>query len=657
MDVKKYLALFLTESRERLAGMEKVLVALDRAPGAPPQGAVDEFFRAAHSIKGMAASMGYTHTANLAHALEDLMQPVRAGSLPTTRALVDLMLAGVDRLRELVEKLAESEGQEAHDGKAAAAIEALIEKIRQHQASAPLVPASAGVIPSTDGGTPEITPTPTPAPVPAATAPASSPAAVIVQVEIAPTSRTPAVRGYLVHKRLSEIASIVKVTPSLEEVKKGNFDRKLVLELASNPGEDVIRAKVTAIPEVVRVEIRRGGQVIPEAEKEAPTVPKSDRIVRIPAPLLDSMIDGVGEILTLRHTLRSEAEKANSPRMLDAVSRLEAIAQEMHRGALAARLAPIGTILERLPRTAREVGRLSGKEVDVEIAGSDIEIDRAILEEIQGPLVHVVRNSVDHGIEAPEDRVAKGKPARGRMKIDITREKDFVTIKIADDGRGIDPNRIRRVAYERGLVPEERLAQLSDAEALRLICLPGFSTAERITEISGRGVGMDVVRTTVEGFGGEFDIESVVGRGTTIVMKLPRTIALVQVLLAHTGEEMYAVPLNKILRSIEVAAAEVKSVPRGSAIEVGAELVPMRPLAEALGRPVAARLTGDLRVRALVVEGRGKKAALAVDEISGVQEVVVKPLGMPLRRIEGIAGITRVGDGRPVFLLDPQKLL
>lgn len=647
MDLKKYLGLFLSESRERIAGMEKVLVALDRAPGAPPQGAVDEFFRAAHSIKGMAASMGYTQTTNLSHALEDLMQPVRGGSLPTTRALVDLMLAGVDRLRELVEALEENEGIEKGDASA------LVEKIREHQASAPLIPVTTGVVPEmpADGGKPELTPTPTPLMTP------STPASVIVQVEIAPSSRTPAVRGYLVHKRLSEIAAIVKMTPSLEDVKKGNFDRKLQIELSSNPGEDVIRAKITAIPEVVRVEIRRGGQVVPEAEKEAPTVPKSDRIVRIPAPLLDSMIDGVGEILTLRHTLRAEAERTHSPRMMEAVIRLESIAQEMHRGALAARLAPIGTILERLPRTAREVGRLSGKEVDVEISGSDIEIDRAILEEIQGPLVHVVRNSVDHGIEAPEDRVAKGKAARGRLKIDITREKDFVRIKVADDGRGIDPNKIRRVAYERGMMDEERLSQLTDADALRLICLPGFSTAERITEISGRGVGMDVVRTTVEGFGGEFDIESAVGKGTTIVMKLPRTIALVQVLLAHTGEEMYAVPLNKILRSIEVLAAEVKSVPRGSAIEVNNELIPMRPLAEALGRPVAARLTGDLRVRALVVEGRGRKAALAVDEISGVQEVVVKPLGMPLRRIEGIAGITRVGDGRPVFLLDPQKLL
>ncbi|HVO29286.1 MAG TPA: chemotaxis protein CheW, partial [bacterium] len=482
---------------------------------------------------------------------------------------------------------------------------------------------------------------------------------VSIQVEIAATSRTPAVRGYLVHKRLAELGRVVRVVPSVEDVKRGNFDRKLLVELAGAPSDDVIRAKVSGIPEVVRVEIRKAGEVVGPAETKADViqVPKPDRFVRMPAALLDTLIDGVGEILTLRHMLREEAALASSARLLEGVTRLERIAQEMHRGALSARLSPIESIVERMPRIAREVARVSSKEVDIDISGGDIEIDRAILEEIHGPLVHVVRNAVDHGIETGAERAAAGKPARGRLQIRITREKDFVTIAVADDGRGMDPNKLRAAAVKKGLLDEARAAALDDREALRLVCLPGFSTAERVTEISGRGVGMDVVKTTVEGFGGEFEIESTVGKGSMILMRLPRTIALVQVLLAHTGEEMYAVPLNKIMRSIEVGANEVKSVPKGSAIEVGGELVPMRPLAEALGRPVAARLTGDLRVRALVVEGRGKKAALAVDEISGVQEVVVKPLGMPLRRIEGVAGITRVGDGRPVFLLDPQKLL
>lgn len=626
--------------------MEKVLGALE-VPGPGQAEAIDEFFRAAHSIKGMSASMGYTAMTALSHALEDLMEPMRRGAVPVRRGAIDLMLAGLDRLRELVDGVEENGGNERGD----AAL--LVSRIREE---APL-PAA----------------TPTPEPVmrvesaPEATeavpvnrpAPPASGATVTILVEIASTSRTPAVRGYLVHKRLSEIGQIVQMTPSLDEVKRGNFDRKMTLELAGAPKDDAIRAKVAGIPEVVRVEIRKSGEAVAGAAEAKPEVvaPKADRFVRIPATLLDTLIDGVGEILTLRHALRAEAILANSPRLLEGVTRLERIAQEMHRGALSARLSPIESIVERMPRTAREVARLSGKEVDIEISGGDIEIDRAILEEIHGPLVHVVRNAVDHGLEAPEERVAAGKAARGRLQIRITREKDFVTIAVSDDGRGMDPRKLRAAAVQKGLLDEARAAALDDREALRLICLPGFSTADRITEISGRGVGMDVVKTTVEGFGGEFEIESTIGRGSMILMRLPRTIALVQVLLAHTGEEMYAVPLNKILRSIEVSADDVKTVPKGSAIEVNRELIPMRPLAEALGRPVAARLTGDLRVRALVVEGRGRKAALAVDEISGVQEVVVKPLGMPLRRIEGVAGITRIGDGRPVFLLDPQKLL
>lgn len=650
-DLKKYLGLFLSESRERLQAMERVLVDLEKAEGAPQAGSIDDFFRAAHSIKGMAASMGFQQTTALSHALEDMMEPVRSGAEPLTRPMIDLMLAGVDRLRELVESIDAGEGKES-----GGSTDALVAKIRDLKSGkpAPLPPTAAEL----EGERPA----PVKPPAAAGAENGSNEPTVSVQVEIANTSRTPAVRGYLVHKRLSELGPIVRMVPALEDVKKGNFDRKMLLELGGSPADDAIRAKVAGIPEIVRVEIRRGGQVVAsDASQEAPTVSaaqqKADRIVRINASLLDSLIDGAGELLTLRHVLRNEAAKTNNARLLDAVTRMERVAHEMHRGALGARLAPIGTILERLPRTAREVARLSGKEVEVEIEGGEIEIDRAILEEIQGPLVHVIRNAVDHGIETPETRVENGKPARGRLHIRITREKDFVTISVADDGRGIDPNKIRAAAVKRGIIDPEKAEGLDDREALRLICLPGFSTAEKLTEISGRGVGMDVVRTTVEGFGGEFEIESTIGRGSLMLLRLPRTIALVQVLLAHTGEEMYAVPLNKILRSIEVGSGDVKSVPRGSAIEVNGELIPMRPLAEALGRPVASTLTADLRVRALVVESRGKKAALSVDEIAGVQEVVVKPLGMPLRRIEGVAGITRVGDGRPVFLLDPQKLL
>jgi two-component system chemotaxis sensor kinase CheA len=649
--------------------MEKVLVALESGSGGAGPGAVDDFFRAAHSIKGMAASMGYQATTSLAHALEDLMEPVRSGAQPMTRAMVDLMLAGVDRLRELVDAVEASSGTEKGDAAA------LVARIRDHLKSAPLPVLGTGKVavpkePKTATPAAPLAPQEPPPPVAPPPGPSAAQIAadaviaaqgtVTVQIEIAPTSRTPAVRGYLVHKRLAEIGTIVRMVPSLEDVKRGNFDRKLLIELGGSAADDAIRAKVTGIPEVVRVEIRRGDKPVDAAaaaEAVAGLTKPADRTLRIPAQLLDSLIDGVGEILTLRHTLRDGALHANNPRLIEAVTRLDRVAQDMHRGALQARLSPIGTIMERMPRTAREVARLSGKEVDVEISGGEIEIDRAILEEIHGSIVHVIRNAVDHGVETAEDRVAIGKGARGRVNIKITRERDFVSIAIADDGRGIDPVRLKRVAYERGLIDEKRASEMDDREALRLICLPGFSTAERVTEISGRGVGMDVVKTTVEGFGGEFEIESVIGKGTTISMRLPRTIALVQVLLAHTGEEMYAVPLNKILRSIEVAAADVKAVPKGSAIEVAGELIPMRPLAEALGRPVAARMTADLRVRALVIEGRGKKAALAVDEIAGVEEVVVKPLGMPLRRIEGVAGITRVGDGRPVFLLDPQKLL
>lgn len=554
--------------------MQRSLVALEADPSDSHH--IDEFFRDAHSLKGMAAAMGFTPIRDLSHACEDLMDAVRSGRLTFSTDEADALLAATEALSAMLSEV-ESDGSPQGGGdvrRITARLRAAIPDTDDEEASAPRID-----IPDL----PDVGPPPEP------------PAA---------REATPA-------------------EPSAPEP-------------TPRP-----RPQPKARPQ-------------PEPAKARRSPAPGQRAVKVSTDLLDRLIDGLGEIMAVRQLLSSEVRKQRNPLLFEALMRLDRAAGTLRDDVVASRLAPLASVLDRLPIVARNVARARDKRVETHIEGGQIEIDRSILAALDQPLMHIIRNGVDHGLETPAERSAAAKPERGQLHIRVRREKDLVVVDVSDDGRGMDPDVIGERAVERGLVSRERLETMTPTRKLELVCTPGFSTADQVTDVSGRGVGMDVVRTTVERFGGSLLLHSAVGEGTTVSLRLPRILALMDVILVMAGSETFALPLSRIERTIDVSADQVQAAGEGYEVTVGEEKLPVRSLAAMV--QLQSNWEGD-RLRAVIVEASSGPTAFRVDEIQGLREVVIKPLAPPLVGIEGLAGVTLADEGRPVFVVDPLKLL
>jgi len=327
----------------------------------------------------------------------------------------------------------------------------------------------------------------------------------------------------------------------------------------------------------------------------------------------------------------------------------------MHDRVMGARMTPIQVITDRLPRVARDVARRKGMEVELQLSGTETELDRVILDELADPLLHLLRNCIDHGMESPEGRKDSGKPATGQVRLEVRRERDRVVVEMEDDGRGMDASRLRAAAVERGLLTAAQAEALPDREAWMLACAPGLSTAESVSDISGRGVGMDAVKRSVEGVGGTLEIASEPGRGTRFTLRLPLTVAVVNLLLAEVGDEVVGLPLSQVREALDAAHLPI-SVQRGQRyLPRGEGLVPLYPLAGLLGLPPSGRAEGGGAL--LLAEVAAGGVGLEVDRLLGHQEVVLKALSRPLDTVAGLSGVTILGSGRPVFILDVPRLL
>ncbi|MEJ2199869.1 MAG: chemotaxis protein CheW [Desulfuromonadaceae bacterium] len=359
--------------------------------------------------------------------------------------------------------------------------------------------------------------------------------------------------------------------------------------------------------------------------------------------LLDQLINQVGELFTTRHMLQTVCSEAQDPRLGEGLTQLSRQIADLHRHVLQVRLMPFSTLTGRLPRQLRELERTTGKTIALRIEGGNVELDRAILEALADPLMHLVRNAVDHGIED-----------NGEIRVSAVREKDLVRIEVRDNGRGFDPEAIRRMAVEKGLLSAEQAQELVDQRLYELVCQPGFSTATTLTETSGRGVGMDVVKAMVEQFGGTLQIDSTFGQGTSIQLDLPLSVAIIQVLLVACAGETLALPLTRILRTLRVSPQELVSSGRSKGIQLEEEFIPLLSLRKVLQLPHAP-LAGDLSV--VVSELHGRPVGLVVDRLIGQREIFVKSLAFPFDRMGGISGATLLGDGRVIFIIDPLALL
>jgi len=386
-----------------------------------------------------------------------------------------------------------------------------------------------------------------------------------------------------------------------------------------------------------------------------PDKPDSVHNVRVKTEVLDTLVNITGELLTHKNRMVSMSRELGSPALTEAISDLSRLVRELQNEVLKVRLMPFGSVADRLPRTVRDLAKKSGKEVVFRVSGKEIELDRGILEELSDPLLHLLRNAVDHGLEAPADRVAAGKNPAGTVSLEARREKDRFLVTISDDGRGMDPCLITAAAVGKGLVAPAEAALLSPQESLMLICLPGFSTAATVTDVSGRGVGMDAVRASVQAIGGGLVIESTPGRGSRVTLSLPLTISIIQVLLAVCGTMVVAVPVTRVVRTVDLTRDAVISRGKRKLFLLGEEEIPLMSLHRFLG--IRFHPIKGPSVPAVVVEMKGHLVGLVVDRFLGQQDVFVKPLGRPLNRMRGFSGAAVLGDGQVIFILDPANLV
>jgi len=476
------------------------------------------------------------------------------------------------------------------------------------------------------------------------------------------------VRGFLVHKKLSGLGNVFDLKPALEDIRAGRIPDGLIsLEVETSVGEEGVAQALRNVSEVDTVSIKAVQHLAvppmpPPAAAPAADGPKvvgqePARTVRVKTELLDYFLDTVGELLLATARIREVGKVLPSnarPVLEESVYRLHALVKDLHDKVMSVRMTPISVITDRLPRAARDIARKRERDMDLVITGAEIELDRAIIDDLSDPLLHILRNCIDHGLESPEARLAAKKPPKGKVQVSVRRGRDRVIVEIEDDGQGMDAGRLKAKALERGLVTQEQVTRMTDKEAFMLSCLPGVSTAKDITDISGRGVGMDAVKRTVEGVGGSLEIESERGRGTRFTLRLPLTVAVVQLLLVQVGQEIVGLPIAKVLGALEAEPDKLSRSRDRALLPYGTALLPVHSMAELIG--VRSSSTSATRPY-VVMEGDAGRVALEVDRLLGQEEVVLKALSRPLDLVPGLSGVTILGTGRPIFILDVPRLL
>jgi two-component system, chemotaxis family, sensor kinase CheA len=663
VNTHQYAELFLTESRENVSAINTALLELERVgAGAGASAAVGTIFRAVHTIKGMGATMGYATVAEVAHELETVLDRVRQNELAVDAGTMDLFFGAADLLEAAVE--AAVAGRDGEVEVAAADVIASL-RLLGANASGPARDTTqrAGTcVPAPDGeGT-------------------------LVRVRLAPDTPLPGVRAYIIVQALGKLGHVAVVEPPIDILQSDGFEDDFALRLVSECGAAAIKRAVRAAgdvadvrvgdeasdlasdlaiglaapaPHSIRIEAmvgRTGDATVATIDATAPIGRTGARSVRIDVRRLDTLMNLVGELVIARGRLTRLAHSLGDLSLEETVSQSSQLITELRDQITASRMVPVSQVFDRFPRVVRDAARGVGKQVEFVIEGKDIELDRSMLDELGDSIVHLLRNAIDHGVEKPEVRVAAGKPPKGRLVLSAARDRSAVVIKVSDDGRGIDRARVLERARRDGLVDAAK-TDLNEDELLRLLARPGFSTAERVTALSGRGVGVDAVYTRVRGLGGAMDIRSVPGQGTTMVLRLPLTLAIVRALLARVGEETYAIPLAHVSETIELVPEVLRTVKGREVLLARDEVLPLLRLRVLVGLPPYTPQHAHDLEHVLVIDLGDRRAALVIDELTGQEEIVVKQYDAVRGGLPFFAGATLLGDGTPSLIIDASSLL
>jgi two-component system chemotaxis sensor kinase CheA len=635
MDVSEYLPMFLAEAREHLQELNLAVVRIEETPD--DRETVDEIFRIAHSMKGMSATMGFAAMAALTHQMEDVFELLRQRKGGLDREAIDVCLASLDAMEANVDAIETTNAEALDPAELIERLKGLVgqRSVEQH------VERQGG---SDD---PE-----------EALARAEGRRTLHVVAQLDKDCAMAGVRALMVLQALGAHGEVVGSTPTEDGLEQ--FDGRVIDAFVVTDAEaDVVAQAARNVSDVsdvtVEVELATADDPVaapaaaPAADADAPKAPakKTAATVRIDADRLDQLMHFMGELVVHRTHLESLVAQAGVPGLPQAMQDLTRSSQALQAMVMQVRMIPVESVLMRFPRLVRDLSSKLSKQVELVLTGKETELDRTVIEALGDPIVHLVRNSLDHGLESPEQRVAAGKPPTGTLEISARHAGGNVVITVSDDGRGIDPAKVGAKALERGLITADQLAHVDMAQAIELLFTAGFSTAETTSDISGRGVGMDAVRTTIRELGGEVELQSEQGAGSTVTIRLPLTLAIMAALQVETRGLPFAIPLDRVERTLHLADHSVRSVAGRRMLVLRDSAIPLLDAASALGyEPVAEH---DY---AVVVHGTQGRVALAVERLVGQRELVTRPLPPEVGDRAAVSGGAVLSDGNIALIVD-----
>lgn len=686
MDVSQYLEIFLDETKEHLQNLNNQILELES--DAENMNTINEIFRAAHSLKGMAGTMGYKRMQTLTHDMENVFSEVRNGNIKVNADMIDVLFSCLDALEEYTGNIQQSADEGTNDNeeliaKLNAILKAGTDKAEEPAPKKEKKKKAAAVAPAAveaEGKWKDISFEASQLKV-MREAKKSGLNVYGMTVVVQESCLLKAARAFLVFKAIEEKGEIVVSVPSAQDVEDEKFDRDFTLVVISEHDLDTVIKAAQNVSEIEKVtgavieipeedtkpsqdvkkveepaEKKAGAQATPE--KKTVSKPVVNRTVRVDIEKLDVLMNLVSELIIAKNSLVAATEQ-DKGRSNSGVSQqmdyLESVTTNLHESVMKVRMVPIESVVNKFPRMIRDLSKKLGKKMELYMTGEETELDRTVVDEIGDPLMHLLRNSADHGLESAEVRAQRGKPEVGSIFLDAYQDGNNVVIEVRDDGNGIDVEAVKKKAIERSVISPEQAEIMTDKDIINLLFLPSFSTAKQVTDVSGRGVGLDVVRSKIEALSGEVEVKSELGVGSTWTIRLPLTLAIIQSLMVAVGGEKYALSLAAIQTIEDVPRSDVKLVENREVINLRGSVLPLIRLNNLLD--VESKKGEDENLIVVVVKKGDRMAGLVIDELLGQQEIVIKSLGKYIKHCKFISGATILGDGEVALILDANALI
>jgi two-component system chemotaxis sensor kinase CheA len=676
MDMNQYLDIFIEESKEHLQNMNQLLLELETSPD--NLDLLNEIFRIAHTLKGMSGTMGFNKIASLTHEMENVLQLIRNKEIPVTEYIIDVLFECFDTLEEYINKLVNT-GDEGDldpsplitklcnimDNKNsvekqknnAAKDEEKNDKTDEDNFSIETEDITKNVI---------------------CKANEQGFKAFKIKVHLNPNCMLKSARAFIVFNTLEKFGEIIKSKPTAEEIEDEKFDTSFEIIYLTKLNKSAIENEILNISEIANVMISQIKlENIPKSSNKKDTETKglqnefvkqekaknnqnknlklkTSKTVRVDIDRLDNLMNLVSELIIIKTRLEDIEDSKTKQNMIEAVEYLERITTSLHDAVMKVRMVPIERVFNRFPRMVRDLSKELGKDISLYMTGEETEVDRTVIDEIGDPLIHLIRNSIDHGIEGPNERRKLNKPETGTVSLRAYPDGNNVVIEVQDDGKGIVVEDIKAKAISRNLITKDAADNMNDQELINLLFKPGFSTADKISDISGRGVGLDVVKTKIESLGGLVEVHSELNKGTKFIIRLPLTLAIIQALMVMVGDEKYALPLNSIKEITTIKSKDIRKVQNQEVVLYRNNTLPILRMNNIL--KVNLDLEDKDEIIVVVVKKGDKMAGLVVDDLIGQQEIVIKSLGKYLSGIKIIAGATILGNGQIALIVDPNSL-